>query len=118
MNSPPKKEAPKKFLEITNLVYVLPDDFQGTIYDALPILMKYLEEALKNQNLESPKDASSKSVFENLVISGFNNSLSARFVFHEFDEASQLYLSKPEIVDTHTDKKFKFELRRNNKNNK
>lgn len=48
---------PEKILKINDLAYILPDDFEGDIVDALKDLIKHLECGKSDVNLDDGKSA-------------------------------------------------------------
>ena len=85
--------VPKKFLGVSNLVFILPDDFEGDIGDAVNLIAEYLSEITENIRKCETKEESSDgtSMFESLMKRGYRDRLSAKFVFYEFDEKTQTY---------------------------
>ena len=84
--------VPKKFLGVSNLVFILPDDFEGDIGDAVRLISSYMDElTVSARNSEVKEEDTKGSLFETLVKSGYRDRLSAKFVFYEFDEGTQTY---------------------------
>lgn len=53
-----KLKGPKKVLHINNSAFVLPDDFNGSIQDAMKLFLQYHEKAHSNHKTEFPVDPS------------------------------------------------------------
>ena len=50
----PEHNAPKKILHINDAVFVLPDDFDGTIQDAMKLFLEY-QNKVSEENLPKSK---------------------------------------------------------------
>lgn len=53
-----KLKAPKKVLHINDSAFVLPDDFNGSIQDAMKLFLEYHNESHENNKTELPVDPS------------------------------------------------------------
>lgn len=53
-----KIKGPKKVLHINNSAFILPDDFVGTIQDAMTLFLEYHHDTHKNNKPELPVDPS------------------------------------------------------------
>lgn len=72
---------PKKLLRITDLTFVLPDDFDGDFIDALNILTNYVN---RKHKLDQMDDKSTSTV-ESLLINS-NSKLCMKFGIFEADD--------------------------------
>lgn len=88
------ESIPRKFLGISNLICILPDDFQGDIQDALKLLLQHVLSSAKKASDEVVKeDDASNGIFLKLLDEKFDNKVSMRFSFYEFNEDSQAYIA-------------------------
>ena len=86
--------VPKKFLGISNLICILPDDFEGDIQDALLLLLQHIITSSKKASDEVvEEDSESQRMFLKLLDNNFDNKVSMRFSFYEFNEDSQAYIA-------------------------
>lgn len=88
------ESIPRKFLGISNLICILPDDFQGDIQDALKLLLQHVLTSTKKASEEVVKeDETTNGIFLKLLDEKFDNKVSMRFSFYEFNEDSQTYIA-------------------------
>lgn len=88
------ESVPKKFLGISNLICILPDNFEGDIQDALKLLLQHIIASSEKASRENVKESdSSNSLFYKLLDDKFDNKVSMRFSFYEFNEETQSYIA-------------------------
>ena len=58
------KKLPKKLLKIQDLTFILPDDFNGNLQNALMLLAAYLNIEFRNGNFTPNKNSNVKSIFD------------------------------------------------------
>lgn len=88
------ESIPKKFLGISNLICILPDDFQGDIQDALKLLLHHILSSAKKASDEVVEENdTTNGIFLKLLDGKFDNKVSMRFSFYEFNEDSQTYIA-------------------------
>ena len=64
INNNKNEHLPKKLLRIDNLTFVLPDNFNGNLQNALMLLAAYLNIEFRNGNFKPNKDSTiKKSIF-------------------------------------------------------
>lgn len=86
------ENVPKKFLGVSNLVFILPDDFEGDVHDAAMLIMEYINEVtLKSKPKEVRESDGKTTIFDKLLKKVNKDRLTASFVFYEFDEKTQSY---------------------------
>jgi len=90
--------VPKKFLGVSNLIFILPDDFEGDITDALPLMVEYINDVVnKAKEIKIKEENKESSIFESLLKSSNKNRITGKFIFYEFDEITQSYVESPQI---------------------
>lgn len=90
--------VPKKFLGVSNLIFILPDDFEGDITTAIPLIAEYVNNVVKSpKKTGATEEKVNGSIFNDLLKRADRDKLSAKFVFYEFDEKSQTYIESSEI---------------------
>lgn len=72
---------PKKLLRITDLTFVLPDDFNGDFSDALNILTDYINNINGFNNVDEENTSTIKS-----LLNSDNSKLCMRFGIFEADD--------------------------------
>lgn len=77
---------PNKLLKVEDLTFVLPDDFEGSIEDAMQLMVQYLKIFFKDKELQST--GVPPSVFEDPE----NRKLSMKFGIFERGNDGQYYL--------------------------
>lgn len=92
------ENVPKKFLGVSNLIFILPDDFEGDVHDAAMLIMEYINEVtLKSKPKEVQESDGNTTIFDKLLKKVNKDRLTASFVFYEFDEKTQSYQESPFI---------------------
>lgn len=95
-------KIPKKILEIEDLVFVLPEGFHGNIIDALTEIIAYIKNKTASGNNGTENDyevqlADDKVSLLKIVENDFDNRVSLKFSFFEYDEDEATYTPKKEI---------------------
>lgn len=99
------EQIPKKFLGISNLIFILPDDFEGNITDAVELLMDYISSQLDSvRGSQVNEESIDESMFKKLLNKSMKNKVTMRFSFYNFDEESQTYLKQDYISDNDKNK--------------
>lgn len=95
-------KIPKKILEIEDLVFVLPEGFHGNIIDALTEIIAYIKTKVASGKTSTNNDykvhlADDKVSLLTIVENDFDDRVSLKFSFFEYDEEAESYTPKKEI---------------------
>ena len=84
---------PNKILRIEDLTYILPDDFDGDLSEALHLLAEYLRKKFRDGNtvINETDDETSASIF---TVSG-NRNVDMKYGLFERDETGHHYTIMP-----------------------
>lgn len=93
------EQVPRKFLGISNLIFILPDDFEGSITDALALLMDYVQETIANAKGVKSTEESAESIFKKLMEKPTKDRVTMKYTFYSFDDESQTYVQKDHLGD-------------------
>lgn len=105
------ESIPKKFLGISNLVFILPDDFVGDIGDAVSILIDYIQSSIhKAKNAEVTEETEPTEIIGNLINHPLKDKLTMKFTFYTFDEKSQSYKSSNTVHKDNIDNSVDYQL--------
>ena len=85
------ENVPKKFLGVSNLIFILPDDFEGDISDAAKLITEYINDVSLKTKPVVASGTEEGTIFDKLLKKVNRNRLTASFVFYEFDEKTQTY---------------------------
>lgn len=77
---------PNKLLKVEDLTFILPDDFEGSIEDALQLMIYYLKSIFNKKDLDNIEDL--PSIFEDQQ----NRRLVMRFGIFERGKDGKYYL--------------------------
>ena len=102
---------PKKFLGISNLVFILPDDFVGDIGDAVNILIDYIQSSIhKAKNAEVAEETEPTEIIGNLINHPLKDKLTMKFTFYTFDEKTQTYKGSNHVHKDNNDNLLDYHL--------
>ena len=85
------ENVPQKFLGVSNLIFILPDDFEGDISDAAKLITEYINDVSLKTKPVVASGTEEGTIFDKLLKKVNRNRLTASFVFYEFDEKTQTY---------------------------
>lgn len=94
------ENVPKKFLGVSNLIFILPDDFEGDISDAAQLITAYIDEVSLKAKPKVMSQSDDGTIFDKLLKKVNRDRLTASFVFYEFDEKTQSYQESSYIKNT------------------
>ena len=77
---------PKKILRITDLVFTLPDNFEGNISDAIKAIADYTSNRHKMMQVQEDNKSSVESLFENISTNTADSKLCMKYGIFECDE--------------------------------
>ena len=83
---------PKKILRITDLVFTLPDNFEGDIKDAIKLIAEYISNRQKMTHVGDDAKTSVESLFENLSSNTSDSKLCMKYGIFECDERGNYIL--------------------------
>lgn len=89
--------VPKKYIEIEDLVFALPDDFEGSSLNALEILLEYILKALSSGKKSEVSDADSDRGVASLKGTKPGSRVSIKYRLYELNSNTNEYEMKSYI---------------------
>lgn len=105
-------ELPKKILRIHELTFILPDDFDGTVENAMDLLLTYRKDHLKDARYSDPNNV--MSTMELLVTSDKDEKVCGDGALYELVDGKYHLIdaTNPYLNDMTEDRKEEVELLR------
>ena len=79
-------KLPKKILHISDLVFTLPDNFEGDISDAFKTIADYTSNKRKMMEIKEDNKSSVETLYENITTNSADSKLCMRYGIFECDE--------------------------------
>lgn len=96
-------KLPQKYIEIEDLVFALPDDFEGSCQDALALLLKYILKASSKSKDSEVIDADNVRGIARITRNP-GSSVSMNYRFYEYNDETKKYEPKSRIESSKKDR--------------